>query len=381
MQSSLDFTAILLLAGAAQGVLLSAALLTMRRGPRLANRLLGLLLLLFAANITLQALAYTRHLLHFPHLAKIDAPLAFLFGPLIYLYVKALTEKKSGFERKSALHFLPAIIGAAVLTPFYLQSAHDKAGHIMNELAATCETCIAIAWLTILQLLVYLIAAIRILRRHALRIRESFSSLEKINLNWLRILLIAYGIDWLAAFAWQLYGGKPAAANYLWILVSLIMYAIGYMGWQQPEIFSGTEETADETTPQKKYEKSTLTSAKAEEYHQKLLHLMAAEKPYRNRDLTLPRLAQRLAISSHHLSQIINDRLQQNFFEFVNGHRVEEAKRLLLEPANANINIAEIGFTAGFSSVSAFNAAFKKHAGLTPSQFRRNEGKPLNVLR
>jgi hypothetical protein len=80
MQSSLDFTAILLLAGAAQGVLLSAALLTLRRGSRLANRLLGLLLLLFAANITLQALAYTRHLLHFPHLAKIDAPLAFLLA-------------------------------------------------------------------------------------------------------------------------------------------------------------------------------------------------------------------------------------------------------------------------------------------------------------
>jgi len=87
------------------------------------------------------------------------------------------------------------------------------------------------------------------------------------------------------------------------------------------------------------------------------------------RDLNLPKLAQRLSMSTHHLSQIINERLQKNFFEFVNQYRIEEAKNLLRD--KANINVAEIGFEAGFSSVSAFNTAFKKYTGLSPSQFRR----------
>jgi AraC-like DNA-binding protein len=375
MQPSFDFVAILLLAGAAQGVLLSLALVTMKRGNRTANRFLGILLLLFAANITLHALAYTRHLLHFPHLSKTGAPLVFLFGPLFYLYAKALTEAQFSFRKKDFLHFLPAVLSAAFIAPFYFQPAAAKIKNLMEEIATPSASDALIAWLAIIQSLIYLIVAIKILHRHAARIKESFSSIEKINLNWLRILLIAYGVDWLAAFAWQLFGGKMETANYLWILVSIIIYAIGYFGLRQPEIFSGAVATAmtTEAAPKKKYEKSTLTSAKAEEYQQKLLQLMATEEPYRNHDLSLPELARRLAISPHHLSQIINDGLQQNFFEFVNSHRVAAAKRMLRDPAQASINIAEIGFDAGFRSVSAFNTAFKKHTGMTPSQFRKNE--------
>jgi len=97
---------------------------------------------------------------------------------------------------------------------------------------------------------------------------------------------------------------------------------------------------------------------------------MVSEKPFLDSDITLPNLAKRLAISTHHLSQVINDKLQKNFFEFVNYYRVEEAKENIAEPANHNLNLAEIGFDVGFNSISSFNAAFKKHSGTTPSQYR-----------
>ena len=375
MQPSLDFITVLLLAGVVQGGFLAVALLSLRRGNRVANRILGLLLALFAGNIILHTLAYTQYLFKFPQLAKVDAPLTFLFAPLFYFYVKALTKKDFRFETTAWLHFIPFVLSAVAFVPFYLQPAAEKIQYLHEAWAAPCLQCRIIGWLLIIQMLIYFVAAYKMLQRHQENIKAAFSSIEKINLNWLRYLLAVYAFDWLAVLAWQLSGGGMATANYLWLFVSIIMYAIGYKGLQQPEIFAGIDAAAipEAAAAKKKYEKSTLTPAKAEAYYQKLLHVMATEKPYRQRDLSLPKLAQRLSMSTHHLSQIINERLQQNFFELVNQYRIEEAKSMLIE--QANINVAEIGFEAGFSSVSAFNIAFKKYTGMSPSQFRREAGK------
>jgi AraC-like DNA-binding protein len=374
MQPSLDFIAVLLFAGVVQGAFLAVALLIPKRrdGNRVANRILSLLLALFAGNIILHTLAYTQYLFRFPQLAKVDAPLTFLVAPLFYFYVRALTKKDFRFEATAWLHFIPFVLCAAFFVPFYLQPAAEKIRHLRQIEAAPCAQCRIVSWLLISQMLVYFVAAFRILQRHQENIKSAFSSLEKINLNWLRYLLVVYAVDWLAVLAWQLSGGGTAFANYLWLFVSVVMYAIGYKSLQQPEIFAGIDETAvPEATAKKKYEKSTLTPDRAEAYYQKLLQVMATEKPHRQRDLSLPKLAQRLSMSTHHLSQIINERLQQNFFEFVNKYRIEDAKSLLLD--QANINVAEIGFEAGFSSVSAFNTAFKKYTGMPPSQFRREQ--------
>jgi AraC-like DNA-binding protein len=88
----------------------------------------------------------------------------------------------------------------------------------------------------------------------------------------------------------------------------------------------------------------------------------------------LQKLAERLGISPHHLSQVINERLNQNFFDFVNQYRVGEAKRQLLDAKKKHYSIMAIAGDVGFNSKSAFNAAFKKHANVTPSEWRRTSG-------
>ncbi|MFQ5632501.1 MAG: AraC family transcriptional regulator, partial [bacterium] len=100
----------------------------------------------------------------------------------------------------------------------------------------------------------------------------------------------------------------------VWILVSVFMYLIGYMGLRQPVIFSGDFEqgSASEKTHAEKYKKSTLTPTMAETFLKRLLRIMAEEKPHLQNDLTLPLLAKKLSISTHHLSQVINEKLQQN---------------------------------------------------------------------
>ena len=366
MQPALDPIATVLFLGAAQGFLLGIVLLTTGRGNRVANRILAATLMLFSVIIVLHTFPHTEHAYSLRYHEEVVTLLFLLISPLIYLYVKALTEPPFRFVQKNLLHFIPFTICAVLLVPFYLQPA-DR-----SETTGTIGLVIAV--LAIGQAAGCVFAAVRSLQTHARTIQASFSSTEKINLNWLRFLILAYAVTWLVGLSLEGHGGESASWNAVWILVSVLMYAIGYMGLRQPEIFAGASrpDPASGEAEKQKYEKSTLTPENAEASLQKLQQAMEAQKPHLDSDLTLARLAGLLAISSHHLSQIINERLGENFFEFVNRHRVEEARKMLVDEEHFHLNISAIGFDAGFNSVSAFNAAFKKHAGMTPSQYRKS---------
>jgi AraC-like DNA-binding protein len=102
---------------------------------------------------------------------------------------------------------------------------------------------------------------------------------------------------------------------------------------------------------------------------------MKQHKPYLNPELSLQMLANQLDIPPHYLSQVINEQLGQNFFDFINSHRIEEVKARLLDPQYTHLTILAIAFDSGFNSKSAFNSAFKNQTGLTPSQFRTQHKK------
>ena len=120
---------------------------------------------------------------------------------------------------------------------------------------------------------------------------------------------------------------------------------------------------------------------------------MDREKLYQEPELTLQDLSTKLEFPPHQVSQAINEGMKKNFYDLVNGYRVEEAKRLLLHPKNrnytilsvyrveeakrllldpksSNYTILSVGFEAGFNSKTTFNTVFKKFTGLTPTEFR-----------
>jgi AraC-like DNA-binding protein len=145
---------------------------------------------------------------------------------------------------------------------------------------------------------------------------------------------------------------------------------MGYLKLRRPE-----PETINDEPPARKYEKSTLTPERSAKYLDKLVNFMEKEKPYTDGDLTIQKLAERLAIPANHLSQTINERLGQTFSDFVNSYRVEAAKRKLLDPASRHLSVLGIAEEVGFNSKSSFNSVFKKHTNMTPSEFRnQNNG-------
>jgi AraC-like DNA-binding protein/uncharacterized membrane protein len=129
----------------------------------------------------------------------------------------------------------------------------------------------------------------------------------------------------------------------------------------------------------RKYEKSSLTMEEAELDIKRIDRLMKHDRPFLEPELSLPDLAELLRMPRNRLSQLLNEFLGQNFFDFINAYRVEEAKRLL-QGASASVSILDITYDAGFNSKATFNAAFKKSMGMTPSEFRLSEGKPRNSV-
>jgi len=120
-----------------------------------------------------------------------------------------------------------------------------------------------------------------------------------------------------------------------------------------------------------KYAKSGLRRRQMQEYKKRLEQIMDTEHTYLRSTLTLPELAQAVGCSVNHLSQVINAGFGMSFFDYINSHRVKHARTLLSELDASNGAVLKVAFSAGFNSNSAFYAAFKKHVGVTPAQFRR----------
>ena len=106
--------------------------------------------------------------------------------------------------------------------------------------------------------------------------------------------------------------------------MSLFIYTVGFLGYHKPAIFRGR--VLERVFLPNKYRYSSLTVAAAESILKKLLQHMQLNKPYLENEFRMNELAEQLAISPHHLSQVINENLKKNFSDFVNTYRVKEAK-------------------------------------------------------
>lgn len=179
-------------------------------------------------------------------------------------------------------------------------------------------------------------------------------------------------------------------------LVTPYIYATTYMGITQPTIW---QKKTDENKQQLEKEmqevehfeseiviveksrgtKTTLQPNKIDDIVNNIVNVIEKQKLYTETELTLKQLADKLQLPSYQVSQAINDGMKKNFYDLINGYRVENAKRLLLDPKNENYTILSVGFEAGFNSKTTFNTVFKKFTGVTPTEFR-NKNKEITAL-
>jgi AraC-like DNA-binding protein len=375
--------------GAIQGSVLAAAL-AMRRQNSLANKLLSVWIALLSIDLISEFLMEKQFYLAFPHIIGATHSFPLFYGPLFFLYTRTLISTNPSLPGRQLLHFLPFLLHQLYFVPsFYVQSGAFKLQFMQDMMDQGPPAFIPVSTaLKILHGFIYVVATLLLLRTHARAVRDSFSNLGEVSLSWLHVLTALQVAIWGTALAVNLleYLGVALAAELsdgpIYVVAGVMVYVIGFFALRQPEIFlQGTQPAADaptdvspEASAPQKYEKTRLDEDKAQQYLQDLLDHMEEERPFIRSTLTLQELSDELSIASHQLSQVINDRLQKNFFDFINGYRVKEVQTRLLAPEAQNLTILAVALDSGFSSKSSFNTIFKKHTQMTPSQFKRSSG-------
>ena len=388
-----------------QSTLLTAALLTSKRSDKTANYLLSGLIVLFSYYTLVKILCNTDKIFQYPYFIRTYLPVFVLACAFLLLYSKALLSPGFRFTRKECLHFVPFGIYTLFLLPFYLSDPAAKFAYLssLSSKSFTVPLVVELAFFNGV-FFVYFRLSYRTIRQHQRRIKDVFSNLENVKCDWLRNLLSAFGLIWMAALLRMLtsFAGEVDEIKFLTpLLLCATIYLIGWYALRQPELFTDLRHDlspgsagilpasftfSPETTfagkvpavqpaqsrQHPKYAYSSLTSQDIAGYKEQLLTYLEQEKPYTDNELKVQDLAGHLGIPSYQLSQIINTELQRNFYDLINSYRIEEAQRRLIDPTNQHFTILAIAYDVGFNSKSAFNSAFKKHANMTPSQYKKS---------
>jgi AraC-like DNA-binding protein len=320
----------------------------------------------------------------FPHIIGITFAFPFLYGPIFYLYARLVSSDNNSFQLKYYLHFIPFMIVVVYgIFTVYFKSTEFKFLLVKTDLEKTIVVLQMMNFLKPIHGMIYVFFTIHDVREYNNKIRNSYSNIERINLNWLRHLTIGLSIIWgivVISFIVDAISGRNIMMDYLiYLAASILIYSIGYLSLHQPEIFQQFIQKSEEPVSDLKiktvegmsYKKSGLSEIEAQSHLKNLILMMERDKLYLNSDLTLRELAEKLSISAHNLSEILNTKLNQNFYDFINRYRVEEVKRKLSDNEMEKYNLIAIAFESGFNSKATFNTVFKKQTGTTPTEYRK----------
>lgn len=357
-----------------QFLFLALYLFTNQKGIKRNNRVLSLLFFLFAINLIDFAARVSGLIFPNPMVHLIDDAFFLLYGPILYFYCRAVVFHDFAFRKKDLWHVVPYAIFTCLV--FLLIFTFDQMSG--TELASKITTAdfpvrvYVISLFTYLHILTYLWLSWHTVKTYHEVIKDKYSSIDGIKLDWLNFMLRAFTIITIVAMIHNL---TPIFSNkiFLYASVTVLLLVTFYFinlilvkALNQPAIFSGI--TKEET---EKYAMSNLSPDDIANYKNQLTSLMLSDQLYLNPDLKSKDLAEELGISGKALSQVINQGFNQNFYDFVNTFRCEEVKSILQGP-DRKITIIEAMFQAGFNSKSSFNKEFKKLTGQTPSQFKKS---------
>ncbi|RKQ95157.1 helix-turn-helix domain-containing protein [Maricaulis maris] len=308
-----------------------------------------------------------------PHLVGADLAIKMVLGPAVFFFARALVSTTSrrfgGFDW---LVLLGPVLVLVAMLPFASLSADQKlaladpATRNPDHYRIALYTCTASLVIFLTFTGCYLILALRLQMRHRRRMMDAFANIERKSLDWLRTILFVFAGAWtffaIKQILWMTGTSIPVLNIALAFTETLAIAAFAYLGVHQPALPSDRAAKAEAPI-----RRPILTEQRMTRTAAKLLGALEADKLYADSDLSLQKLSDVTGVTKNHISETLSQHVGVNFFDFVNSHRADEAKRLLSE---TDLNTLEVALEVGFNSRSTFNAAFKKHVGTPPSQYR-----------
>ena len=360
----MNFWEIIFLFFSFQAIILAFLFFLKKKGDKLANCLFGIYILLFSYNIFFNVLYWSKKLYTIDYISLLYTNIGpwILYGPILYLYVKRLVTKEK-LKLVDGLHFLPFVLFLVNYSPYFLASLPEKI-ELLKEPSLTGRVYYFSPYFTkfyIAIMIFYFVLILGVLRN------KLVSNNQKKWLNWLTFSYLGYVISFSTYFILRHYGFIEIGYDYF-VGYAMIFFVglVSYFGFLQPDVFNGLP--VEKIIPFVKYQKTGLTRNHSLELKFRLQRFMENEKPFLNSELRLDDLADKLNLSRHHMSQVINEHFDTSFFDFVNKYRIEEAKKLLSE--DEDLTVTDVLYSSGFNNRVSFYKAFKKFIGITPTEFK-----------
>ncbi len=314
-----------------------------KKGKLKSNLLFGLFLFFISERALRSLIYFFSSALPNPY-SKSDAVTFMFIGPFLFLYVISVINPGSKLVNLWRYHGLFwAIITTIALFKFpFLEDPIFWKKYILTGIN--------------LQWLIYILVSLILLIN---KLYYSKSNTEKYNVtnHWLLLLIASVLVLWCIYFF----------ISFSYFVVGSIAFSLIFYAFYLYFIFNKKHLTTIFTI-QKRYVSKRFDNESSEVLIQELQALMQEEKPFKNPNLRLKDLAQKLDMTVHQLSQLLNNSLGKKFSEFVNEYRIEEAKQLIQE--NTKYTLDAIGNESGFNSKSTFYSYFKRIVGMTPKAYR-----------
>ena len=297
----------------------------------------------------------------------------FLLGPLTFFYFKSITNREWGFSKSSFLHFIPFFVFTLLIPLFSTEILNQRQVHYgmlsvfdhREKMVSPIQYLYSGIFIAqFIHLAYYLTKNLKLIRLYKERLRSEYAKLDR-RVTWLRVLnrtllliLLFSTVFLYVLLKTDIYRRHM---DYIYVLpIGFLFYLIGYY------LINADWKEVDVTIA--KYAGSSLDVTNISSYVEKLDSLMKNERVYLNNEIRLRDLAGQMGLKTHHLSQLINQHYGLSFFDFINSHRTEEAKKQIA--AHPNKLLLQIAFDVGFNNKTSFVNAFKKFEKKTPSNFR-----------
>ncbi|NER13617.1 helix-turn-helix domain-containing protein [Leptobacterium flavescens] len=351
------------------GIVWAYFLLVNKRGNLSANKYLALLIAVLAVLVLRQSVYSETFPRLQPFLYFISQGVLYLIGPAVYLHIKNLTGQKTPFSRVWK-HFLPAVLTTLFMLGLFFYRTEIKE---VNNILLLKIFFVTFVCLQLIHLLSYLIYSKKLIARYEKGLKRYYSSQTRINLKWMKQLLwicSSFAALIIAMYLLIVSGGYYEinnTADFLFLsLTAVLILSIIIRMWKQPEIVSGIYEE------EQKYKTSPLSDSASGELKEKLQRLIREEKIYLDPELNLHQLASGMDTQPYIVSQLINQEYQQNFFNFINGHRIDFALEKIRNGYLKNTTLTGLAYDSGFNSKSTFNRAFKKKMQCSPKEYHNS---------
>ncbi|WP_276371746.1 AraC family transcriptional regulator [Chryseolinea sp. H1M3-3] len=297
-------------------------------------------------------------------------PTFLLIPPLLWFYITELTGGRVRLSPGSVAHFLPFLVMIFCSISFGSFLSRNSLVNIFDEHPRLPYT---LFWVfVVVQFSCYQYLIHRKWRDYQHVIKQEVSNTENVSISWVQFFMGVF----LVINIFFLFGLFAVIhfdiMNVVWksvgVLLSLSIFALGYKGILQREIFY-----TDLTPPEPRiFQQLPKPEKPSQDLVDKLIQFMEDKKPYLDAELSLSSLSKQIGLNRNQLSQLINEGVGENFYDFINKYRVEEVKRLMADPQKQHYNLLGMALEAGFKSKSTFNLIFKRFTGLTPTEYKKN---------